>query len=102
MSKVLKILLLIIIISTFCAGVVFASEENSIPEESVQEELPSTDVLDNSELSDDITAKVKSVSPLSNLPEANLGLNNILNVILIAIGVLLILFAIAILIRLKN
>ena len=40
------------------------------------------------------STKVTSVSPLSNLPEANLGLNNVLNIILI-------LFAIAILIRLK-
>ncbi len=39
---------------------------------------------------------------LSNLPEANLGLSNILCIILIVIGVLLILLAIAILIRLKH
>ena len=50
----------------------------------------------------DITAQVTSVTSLSKLPEANLGLNNILNVILISIGILLILFAIAILIRLKK
>lgn len=50
----------------------------------------------------DISTQVTSVTSMSNLPEANLGLNNILNVILISIGVLLILFAIAILIRLKK
>lgn len=43
-----------------------------------------------------------STSSLSNLPEANLGLSNILSIILIVIGVLLILLAIAILIRLKH
>ena len=42
------------------------------------------------------------VSTLSNLPEAQLGLTNILNIILIVIGVLLILLAIAIIIRLKH
>lgn len=106
MSKVCKILLVICILSTFCFGIVFASEDEAVTDAEVQaqseeNELPSTDVLDY-DSSSDITAQVKTVSPLSNLPEANLGLNNILNVILISIGVLLILFAIAILIRLKK
>lgn len=38
----------------------------------------------------------------SSLPESSLGLSNILNILLIAVGVLLILLSIAILIRLKN
>ena len=42
-----------------------------------------------------------SYSTSATIPEANLSLNNILNVILIAIGVILILLAIAIFIRLK-
>lgn len=41
------------------------------------------------------------VSSLNTLPEAELGLTNILSIILIVVGVLLILLAIAILIRLK-
>jgi cytoskeletal protein RodZ len=48
------------------------------------------------------STKVTGISALSSLPEANLGLNNILSILLIAIGFLLILFAIAILIRLKR
>lgn len=48
------------------------------------------------------SSKVTAVNTLSGLPEANLGLNNILSILLIAIGFLLILFAIAILIRLKK
>ena len=79
MSKICKILLIICIVSLFFMGTVLATE-NEI----------------------EISAQVETVTPLSNLPEANLGLNNILNVILISIGILLILFAIAILIRLKN
>lgn len=43
-----------------------------------------------------------SISTLNNLPEAELGLTNILCIILIVIGILLILLAIAILIRLKH
>ena len=79
MSKICKILLIICILSSFFIGTVLATENET-----------------------EISAQVETVTPLSNLPEANLGLNNILNVILISIGILLILFAIAILIRLKN
>lgn len=79
MSKICKILLIICIVSSFFMGTVLATENET-----------------------EISAQVETVTPLSNLPEANLGLNNILNVILISIGILLILFAIAILIRLKN
>lgn len=43
-----------------------------------------------------------NVSTMSSISEANLGLNNILCIILIAIGILIILLAIAILIKLKN
>lgn len=43
----------------------------------------------------------QSFSTVASIPEANLSLNNILNVILIAVGVIIILLAIAILIKLK-
>lgn len=43
-----------------------------------------------------------SINTISSISEANLGLNNVLCIILIAIGVLIILLAIAILIRLKK
>lgn len=41
-------------------------------------------------------------SNVSSLPESELGLTNILNILLITVGVVLILLSIAILIRLKN
>ena len=41
------------------------------------------------------------LNALSSLPEASLGSTNILNILLIAVGILLILLAIAILIRLR-
>lgn len=43
-----------------------------------------------------------TTSTLSSLPEAELGLTNILNILLIVIGILLILLGFAILIRLKH
>lgn len=85
-SKVFKIVLTINVILLLFVGTTFATEENSVSPEQALEQV----------------ATVTSVTSLSNLPEANLGLNNILNILLISIGVLLILFAIAILIRLKK
>lgn len=43
-----------------------------------------------------------SVTNNSSLAESNLGLNNILSILLIVIGILLVLLGIAVLIRLKN
>lgn len=88
--KVLKIILMISILLLFFISVSFATENtfegnNISPEQAL-----------------DQVATVTSVTSLSNLPEANLGLNNILNILLLAVGFLLILFAIAILIRLKK
>ena len=80
-SKILKISLILCTLLSFFMNTCLATEN-------------STDV--------EQAATVTSVTSLSNLPEANLGLNNILNILLIAIGFLLILFAIAILIRLKK
>ena len=58
----------------------------------------------NQEASTTNTVKNTStnVSNLSSLPESDLGLTNILNIILIAIGFILIIIAISILIRLSN
>jgi len=49
-----------------------------------------------------VTTTTPSVSSTSSLPEADLGFTNILNIVLIVIGLLLILLGIAILIRLKK
>ena len=43
-----------------------------------------------------------STSTFNSLPESELGLTNILNILLIAVGVVLILLAIAIIIKLKK
>ena len=56
--------------------------------------------LQNSNTSVESTTS-SPLNALSSLPEASLGLTNILNILLIAVGILLILLAIAILIRLR-
>lgn len=67
-----------------------AAEETS---DDIVEDLPTTDFLGTG---------ITEVSTVNSISEMNLKINNVLNIILIAIGVLLILFAIAILIRLKS
>lgn len=107
MSKVFKVLLIIVVISFLFMNVSMAlqGDEADLDRATLDEEETNTTTNTSSSSSStypDISAQVTKVDTLSNLPEANLGLNNILNVILISIGVLLILFAIAILIRLKK
>lgn len=73
------------------------SEDELYDSESTTEDfndgLPTTDYLGTSDI---------SVSTVNSISEMNLKINNILCIILISIGILLILFAIAILIRLKK
>ena len=108
MSKITKIIFLIVFLFSFYIHSSYATE--------TLENEPENSTLLSSDLEETITENetigttnsyisnsgVTSVSQLSNYSEANLGLNNILSIILIAIGVLIILFAIAILIRLKQ
>ena len=112
MSNFTKIIFLFLVLLIFCFNLVYAtniteteiSEDASTivsdtqieTEEEIIQEKPSSSSfnLNNS--------GVTSVTTLSSYSEANLELNNILNILLIAIVVLMSLFAIAILIRLKH
>jgi len=60
--------------------------------------------IDNSTSNNSTLSNTSSgtISNLSPLPESDLGLSNILNIILIAVGVVLILLGIAIIIKLKK
>lgn len=81
------------------------SNENTISDSSTASQSSADSVTNTNSSTNSNTkgsSKVTAVNTLSGLPEANLGLNNILSILLIAIGFLLILFAIAILIRLKK
>lgn len=128
MSKKIKILLLMFVFILLTFYTAFATNEmqtmstfenntnnNSLEEPFDDNETRTVGNLENSEddeflettsntqtLTTDSSTKVTGVNPIASLPEANLGLNNILSILLIAIGILLILFAIAILIRLKR
>ena len=94
MNKLLKIFLITLLIFSFTYVYSYATEEES--SENVVQEEPSTG------LSTLTTGSTTNVSPVNSYDEANLELNNILSVILIAVGVVIILLAIAILIKSKK
>lgn len=87
----------------------YTSSDNTSENPTIDDE---TDELENNvDLSEETSSYARSSTPnanaagintLSSISEANLGLNNILCILLIAIGILIVLLAIAILIRLKN
>ena len=100
MLKTIKILIIAFIISLFSFSYVQAMNinmdlSNTTENNETVTNTTQTDYLSQTTLNDDY-----SVS-LSSMPESELGFGNILNIILIVIGILQILLGIAILIRLK-
>ena len=100
MLKTIKILIIAFIISLFSFNYVQAMNinmdlSNTTENTETVTNTTQTDYLSQTTLNDDY-----SVS-LSSMPESELGFGNILNIILIVIGILQILLGIAILIRLK-
>lgn len=105
MSKTLKVLLLMsfFLILTLGFKFVYATSNNEIDNEStntIQEDTSKQSTL--STLSPTSSSSITGVSGMNSYSQANLELNNILCIILIAIGILIILLSIAILIRLKK
>lgn len=80
------------------------STSNSTTNENIDDNLDPFEDTSEEEISNTArssTAVNAQINTVSSIPEANLGLNNVLCIILIAIGILIVLLAIAILIRLK-
>ena len=75
------------------------TERDSISDEDADESADTVDTSSGFQSREN--SRVTSVNSFSSLPESQLGLSNILSILLISVGVLLILFSIAILIRLK-
>ena len=108
MSKFSKVVLILISISLLLLNINFVYATEDVLESdiaTISEEPQSADDAASqitSSLDALSTSSVTKVSTVNTYEQANLQLNNILSIILISIGVLLILFAIAILIRLKK
>lgn len=114
MSKFLKITLIILSLLVISININFvqATENSDVAaiSEDAEETVESQSEDDATEAASQVTSALETlstssvtrVSNVNSYDQANLQLNNILSIILISIGVLLILFAIAILIRLKK
>ncbi|MBO5478839.1 MAG: hypothetical protein J6A04_03910 [Clostridia bacterium] len=77
-----------------------AENTTAVEQSSTTTQETTTDTLSPS--TTNYSSNSPTVSTLNQLPESNLGLNNVINIILIVIGILLVLLGIAIIIRLKH
>ena len=116
MSKLTKLLLIFFIMLFVCINFSYAIDLNlteqtnnitnanytSEENETNENNNTSSNVSSNSIESTDDTISSTRVSTVNNLPESNLGLSNILNILLITVGIVLILLGIAILIKLNK
>jgi len=93
MLKITIKILLICLIILFCLFA-FSYASDSDFDDSISSDISQNSSIDNT--------PITGVNTISSIPEANLGLNNILNILLIAVGFLIILLAIAILIKLNQ
>ncbi len=94
MLKTLKILIITIIVFLFSFNYVQALDIN-MNLTNTPNNYNTTSIQNTSTFSDDVGIT------LNSMPEAELGFDSILNIVLIVIGILIILLGIAILIRLK-
>lgn len=107
MDKSLKIMLvsLLLVFLVFSSDCFAVNIDMNLASNLVDED---TNVVNNDVVSNTSTTTTNTdsnsamFSNLSSLPESELGLTNILNILLIAVGFVLILLAIAIFIRLKK
>ena len=109
MIRTLKIFLILILSLLLCSSIVLATDvnmnlvPNDIAEDNMEATAGTTAEGDNSLTSttDDIGG-VAAPSGVSSIAQENMSFSNILNILIITVGVVLILLAIAILIRLKS
>lgn len=123
---VLRVSLILLMVFVFCVSLVHASSDINFDLPGVDNSTPNTETSDNNENSnsnnnqidngtvvDDNTdtdidvsspseTEVLQSAGVSSAPETGLSTTNIINILLIAVGVILILLAIAILIRLNG
>lgn len=115
MTKSTKILSLLFIILLFTLNISLATDinmnldpiqdssnaENVLEEENLVEDF-SNEIIDEEEDSTSTSTPSTTISTLSSVPDEGLSLTNILNILLIVVGVVLILLGIAILIRIHS
>lgn len=118
MTKIIKTVssfLLIVLITLSCVNAVDLNLTENITSNTSSSNLAeertntsytntnsTTNYTNNTSINNNTITTPSATVSTSNFPESGLGLSNILNIFLIVVGIVLILLAIAILIKLKN
>ena len=101
MKKIIIVLMFIVLI-TGCAKINLDIPNSNSSSNNTNTSSNSLNSNSTRNTTSNTSSNTSSADVSSVLPESSLGLTNILNIFLIVIGVLLVLLAIAILIRLKK
>lgn len=124
---VLRVSLILLMVFVFCVSLVHASSDINFDLPGVDNSTPNTETSNNNETSNSDNSQINNnnvdnttnndadtdisnptetevlqSAGVSSAPETGLSVTNIINILLIAVGVILILLAIAILIRLNG
>lgn len=108
MSKFLKIPIILFVFLLFICSFSYATDINmnlAAPETDSEDLNVTTNEVDNQNListPNDPLSGSMSPTDVSSITEENMSFSNILNILIITVGVIIILLAIAILIRLKG
>lgn len=108
MSKFLKISIILFIILLFISSFSYATDINmnlTVPETNSEDSNVTANEVDDQNListPNDPLSGSMSPTDVSSISEENMSFSNILNILIITVGVIIILLAIAILIRLKG
>ena len=108
MSKFLKISIILLVTLLFISSFSYATDINmnlTVPETNSEDlNVTANEVEDQNLVSTPNDPLSGSMSPtdVSSIAEENMSFSNILNILIITVGVIIILLAIAILIRLKG
>ena len=116
LQNFLKIVLVFLLLFSFCISYVYATDidwnlqgensgQNTLQDENVTGEVQEnlSDIPDENPSNVD-TTPIENLAPssVSTVSDSTLGITNIINILLITVGVVIILLAIAIIIRLKK
>lgn len=108
MSKFLKISIILFVILLFISSLSYATDINmnlTVPETNSEDSNVTANEVDDQNListPNDPLSGSMSPTDVSSISEENMSFSNILNILIITVGVIIILLAIAILIRLKG
>ncbi len=108
MKKLLTITMIVTICLLFINVVSYATDLTGTQEEGELEEVTMSDVETEDDTSnqgqmlDTSNPSAVKVQSMSDIAQMNLGINNIVSILLVAIGVILIFLSIAIIIKIKR